>query len=176
MECENLNSKEKYYIKDKEVIIDYEDDNIPFNILKELQEQSMTTLDSFHIRKSLFLLDKRLTNKVNNMEYDMKKIATDTVKEVVNGKVDDLKKIAERTSVTVDQLVVAVDDVKKQIKHVESKTVYGWIKINYAKNSLKTIAILSIIIIFLFLFSLQLFHIKIADELWNLILKIIGVS
>ena len=71
----------KYIIDGKEISIDYDAQEIPFDVLKKLEESTMNQLDAFYIRKNIHQIAKmfdKLTVQIDDRILEVEKRMTET--------------------------------------------------------------------------------------------------
>lgn len=132
----------KYIIDGKEISIDYNDEQIPLDLLKKLEASTMNQLDAFYIRKNIHRIAKvfdklstqiddriiEVEKRIYNTEMEFEKfaaheiicqmdkvpeIASKVVHSIVNGKFD-------RIATALDTISTSQEIAKKEL--VEYKT------------------------------------------------------
>ena len=197
-----FSSEGKYYVDGNEIKIDYDDNEpIPIETLKKLEESTMSQLDAFYLRKRLHeignfinkcnlsneVISNELIKKIQTVEDKIPEISLKIVHDVVNGKFikvegmfGELKQLLEETKEKNEAHIKIQNEnfksVHERIEYTINKTLFGWFKNQYESKPAKTFISIFIISFIVMLIFFQLFHFSINIEIWNVIKGMVGLG
>lgn len=94
----------KYFVDGKEIHIDYTDD-VPIDVLKQLEKCSMNQLDAFYIRKRLFQIGQSVQNFVSYSESQNERFVFETSQELEERIKKETNYLVQHTTDVINEVV-----------------------------------------------------------------------